>query len=67
MVDELERHLPRMLREYHDDLGFWSWFAGEAASIGSRTCNKQDWLHVRDRLSAMLDRVDAENRDNRNE
>ena len=60
MVDELERHLPRMLKAQDAPPGFWTWFAGEAASIGCNTRCKADWLHVRDRLSAMVESVDVE-------
>lgn len=58
MVDELERHVPRMLKAQDAPPGFWTWFAGEAASIGSNARSKADWLHVRDRLSAMVEGVD---------
>lgn len=60
MVDELERHVPRMLRAQHAPPGFWTWFAGEAASIGSNAHSKADWLYVRDRLSAMVECVDGD-------
>lgn len=58
MVDELERHLPRMLEARDAPPGFWTWFSGEAASIGCNARNREDWLHVRDRLSAMVECVD---------
>ncbi|MEP6906364.1 MAG: hypothetical protein ABI858_00040 [Pseudoxanthomonas sp.] len=60
MVDELERHMPRMLVDQHAPPGFWPWFAGEAASIESNTCCKNDWLYVRNRLSAIVECVDTE-------
>ena len=60
MVDELERHVPRMLKAQDAPPGFWTWFAGEAASIGSNARSKADWLYVRDRLSAMVECVDAD-------
>lgn len=59
MVDELERHMPRMLELRHSPPGFWPWFAGEAASIGGNASSKEDWLHVRDRLSAIVECVDT--------
>ncbi len=63
MVDELERHMPKMLEHSHAPPGFWPWFAGEAASIEGHTSCKKDWLHVRDRVSAIVERVDTEEGD----
>lgn len=60
MVDELERHMPRMLELKDAPPGFWAWFAGEAASIGGNASCKEDWLHVRDRLSAIVECVDKQ-------
>lgn len=62
MAEELERHVPRMLAAYEDEGGFWSWFAGEAASIGSIARSRSDWLYARDRLSQILERMRLDQR-----
>lgn len=54
MINELERHVPRMLKEYHDDSGFWLWFSGEADSMRRNAANGEDRLYVRDRVNSML-------------
>lgn len=57
MVDELERHAPRMLASCKDESGFWLWFSGEAASIGSIARSRKDWLYARDRLNRILQKM----------
>lgn len=58
MADELERHLPRMRLNYEAERDFWSWFAGEAASLSASARNKADLQHVCTRLTCMLERVE---------
>jgi hypothetical protein len=54
MIDELERHVPRMLRDYADASGFWMWFSGEADSMRRNAASREDRLYVCDRVNSML-------------
>ena len=58
MADELERHLPRMRGTHESDRDFWTWFAGEAASLSANARNKADLQHVCGRLNRMLEQVE---------
>lgn len=55
MVDELQRHVPRMLRVQADEASFWDWFVGEADSFSRCTDNVQDLNYVGDRANGMLE------------
>ena len=58
MVDELQRHLPRMRVTHASDRDFWTWFSGEVASISANARNKADLQHVCGRLTNMLEYVE---------
>ena len=53
MLDELQRHLPRMLKESSAE-DFWSWLVGEADSIATQGGNEDQGRFVRDRINTML-------------
>lgn len=55
MVDELQRHVPRMLRVHADESSFWDWFVGEADSFSRCTENEEDLAYVGDRANGMLE------------
>lgn len=55
MVDELQRHVPRMLRVQANETTFWDWFVGEADSFSRCTDNDQDLIYVGDRANGMLE------------
>ena len=55
MVDELQRHVPRMLRVQADEGSFWDWFVGEADSFSRCADNDQDLTYVGDRANGMLE------------
>lgn len=57
MVSELERHVPRMLRDYDDEDGFWLWFSGEADSMRRNADSREDRMYVCDRINQMLRRA----------
>lgn len=57
MVEELEGHVPRMLRACGDEDGFWFWFSGEADSMRRNAESRADRLFVCDRINAMLRRA----------
>jgi len=54
MINELERHVPRMLKDYGDANGFWLWFSGEADSMRRNAASREDRLYVCDRVNSML-------------
>lgn len=57
MINELEGHVPRMLRDYSDEAGFWMWFSGEADSMRRIARNMEERHYVCDRMNAMLQRT----------
>lgn len=57
MINELERHVPRMFRDYADEAGFWMWFSGEADSMRRVAGSTEERHYVCDRMNAMLQRT----------
>ncbi len=57
MIKELERHVPRMFRDYSDDAGFWIWFSGEADSMRRIASSTEERHYVCDRMNEMLQRT----------
>lgn len=55
MLAEIERHLPRMLREHPDPANFWHWFCGEADSFLSHAAQDQERLLFQDRVNRILE------------
>ncbi len=60
MMNELERHVPRMLRDYADSSGFWMWFSGEADSMRRNAASHEDRRYVCDRMNSMLHNAGVE-------
>lgn len=54
MVNELEHHVPRMLKDFGDEAAFWHWFSGEADSMRRNAASREDRLYVCDRVNTML-------------
>lgn len=59
---EIERHLPRMLRDYPDRTGFWHWFCGETDSCLARTPLQADRLYFQLRINEILQAAGLEER-----
>ena len=54
MLREVERHLPRMLRDSSPE-EFWRWLVGEADSAAAQVGGDDQGRHVRDRINGMLE------------
>ncbi len=55
MLAEIERHLPRMLRDHPDPAEFWHWFCGEADSFLAQAGQDQERLLFQDRVNKILE------------
>lgn len=62
MVQEMQLHLPRMLRENTDRSEFWSWFCGEAESLFRHAHHDQDRLYFQDFINKTLEDAGLEER-----
>ena len=50
MVEEISRHVPRMLAAYPTEGEFWNWFSGEVESVRRNARSHEE----RDRLTEQL-------------
>lgn len=55
MVQEMQLHLPRMLRENTDRSEFWNWFCGEAESLFRFARHDEERLYFQDFINKTLE------------
>jgi hypothetical protein len=62
MVQEMQLHLPRMLRDNPERSEFWNWFCGEAESLFRHARNDEERLYFQDFVNKTLEDAGLEER-----